>query len=75
MERAGVEAILDRAAELLPAVEGTFNATQARASAVFGLVFLEDSTRTRLSFETAKSYTPPRKSKNESRCVEAYGIS
>lgn len=53
MERAEIEAILDRAEELLPAVDGTSEATQAQASAVFGLMFLEDSTRTRLSFETA----------------------
>ncbi len=53
MERTEVEAILDRAEALLPAVDGTRKATQIQESAVFGLVFLEDSTRTRLSFETA----------------------
>lgn len=54
LDRAAITSILDRADALLPAVAGAPVADAgSRVSAVVGLVFLEDSTRTRCSFETA----------------------
>ena len=53
MGRAEIESILDRADDLLPVVDGERDLDPVSRTAVFGLVFLEDSTRTRLSFETA----------------------
>lgn len=53
MGRAEIETILDRAEDLLPIVDGHQTAAAVASPGVFGLLFLEDSTRTRLSFETA----------------------
>ena len=53
MDRAEIEAILDRAEALLSVVDGSAEVSTPARTAIFGLMFLEDSTRTRLSFETA----------------------
>lgn len=52
IERSMAESILDRADALLPVVDGTDSAP-ASVPGVVGLLFMEDSTRTRGSFEVA----------------------
>lgn len=52
LDRPSIESILDRADALLPVVDGIETAPKV-APAVIGLLFMEDSTRTRGSFEVA----------------------
>ena len=52
LDRSSVESILDRAEALLPIVDGTQPMGNVDP-AVVGLLFMEDSTRTRGSFEVA----------------------
>lgn len=53
LPRSVIESLLDRADALLSSVDGRPEPVNQASPAVVGLVFLEDSTRTRCSFETA----------------------
>lgn len=53
LDAATLTALLDRTESLLPVAQGIERMSKTDAGAMVGLLFLENSTRTRCSFETA----------------------